>query len=207
MGLLLSKAAELRGIPLLPNPPGICGFSHIGKGKWGLLSSNTWRHWAPLLLLKVLISVQKVLCCCTNGIRLLTRPEFWCYVSSPTQDVAIPFWTWEWPGDGSENAVWVYRKCNARLTKQRSQRWQRPRVTPPFTPVQLRAQRPFNLHRAGLWNSTLRSVPVKGWEQHTSKRKHVFLHKGKDSQKTSQCHHVAASSKWAGAKSVPKCLG
>lgn len=31
-----------------------------------------------------------------------TWPECWCCVSSSTQDIAIPFWTWGRPGDGSE---------------------------------------------------------------------------------------------------------
>lgn len=41
VGLQLSRAAEVRGIILLPNPAGIGRLSRIGNGKRGLLASET----------------------------------------------------------------------------------------------------------------------------------------------------------------------
>lgn len=81
------------------------------------------------------------------------------------------------------------------------------RVTPlPFPSVQLRAQSPLNLQEQD-YGIPLSGQFLKRAENSTSqKEKHILHYKGKDSQKTSWYHHLAASSKWAGPKSVPKCL-
>lgn len=178
MGLLLSRGAEVRGITLLPNPAGICGFSHIGKGKRGLLYSNTWRsepsydHSKFWSLSKKCFAVGPV----ALGYWHMTWMLVLCFLFHPGHSDTIlnlrAAWRWLW----NESRESVERKCSARLY-QGSQRWPEMRVTPlPFPPIQLRAQSPLNLHRAGLWNSTLRSVLTKSWEQHTSKRKaHIAL--------------------------------
>lgn len=54
-----------------------------------------------------------------------TWPECWCCISSSTQDVAIPFWTWGWPGDGSEMSlerVWI-ESVNSIKVHRGDQKW------------------------------------------------------------------------------------
>lgn len=138
-----------------------------------------------------------------------TWPECWCCVSSSTQDIAIPFWTWGRPGDGSKMSperVWRGNAVPDSIKVHKGdQKW----GSLPFPSL------PFSSgHRAHLTCTEQDyGIPLSGQflqraENSTpQKEKHILHYKGKDSQKTSQYHHVAASSKWTGAKSVPKCLG
>lgn len=210
MGLLLSRGVEVRGITLLPNPAGICGFSHTGKGKWGLLYSNTWRpepsydHSKFWCLPKKCFAVGPV----ASGYWHMTWMLVLYFLFHPGRSNTIlnlrVAWRWLW----NESRESVDRKCSARLY-QSSQRWPEMRVTPlPFPSLLFSSG-----HRAHLtcteqdYGVPLSGQFLKRAENSTSqKEKHILHYKGKDSRKTSRYHHLAASSKWAGAKSVPKCL-